>query len=117
MKILISLFLIALMSAIISDLIDNKNKKIKQNKNKTYAEIKNNEIIFKDNPEFDLKEITARASLAYALYYYSKKAPNETWTISYFIFTWQYVGGIPGFILAIPITLFMLIFRTIWRND
>jgi len=67
--------------------------------------------IINNNPRSDMKQASVYGAGAYALYYFAKDAPEETWFVSYFVFTWKYIGGIFGFILAIPITLLTFFLR------
>lgn len=61
----------------------------------------------------EIKKASAYGAAAYAIYHFADEAPEETWTVSFFVLTWQYIGGILGFVIAIPITIIMFLFRAI----
>ena len=50
---------------------------------------------------------------AYALYNVADEAPEEAWFLGFFLVTWKYIGGLFGFFLAIPVSLFAFVMRNI----
>jgi hypothetical protein len=86
----------------ILDVVD-KRKKINNNNNVV--------IVERPRDKTDLKQASIYGAGAYALYYFAQDAPEETWAVSYFVFTWKYIGGMIGFCLAIPLTMFAFVMR------